>query len=509
VRPSEGNDPGEVAYYAGHPSAEALSHPTLFAPPASLFRAPSCTAIDRLVVLSTRSVFVELGAACPDRGSTAPARWVAAMSGGPAAPRVRLAATLVDPPGAAALSVDAEAVDHDGDGVEDLGLQLTLDGGGAGGETGPRVAATFAWLDRPAGLSRDLAATDASFATLAATASARAAHPREAASVPAFVAQVRALYRAVCADGGAPRLSGVAGTGTIACRAARALEQAGLAEVRAYASGGDALRAALALDLAGRPPASRTAARESEAQGWLAQAAPIAVARGVRAVAAVPALPPGREPGWGPLAFEPSGKLLVRTRAGIVRVDPEAGDETAAETAADWKSAVLSVDGAMRWIETYDPCDGTPLRATFASVQGADLRDVVLPVAPPLGGRCTGSRGSPARAVPLSQGARGIEALVEGEPILIPSDLGRGAILPGFLGQPVTLGSPRSPDGAVLVVATGAGILVKRAAHARLFQARELDGAYADQHDCAVSDDAARVACVRAGKAWVGTWDAW
>jgi hypothetical protein len=45
-------------------------------------------------------------------------------------------------------------------------------------------------------------------------------------------------------------------------------------------------------------------------------------------------------------------------------------------------------------------------------------------------------------------------------------------------------------------------------ARTRILRASELDATYAEQRDCAVSNDATHVACVRAGKAWVGTWDA-
>lgn len=44
--------------------------------------------------------------------------------------------------------------------------------------------------------------------------------------------------------------------------------------------------------------------------------------------------------------------------------------------------------------------------------------------------------------------------------------------------------------------------------HSRLLRAPELDGSYAQLRDCTVSNDDTRVACVRGGKAWVGTWDA-
>jgi len=506
VRPSEGNEPGELAYYEGRSSAGVLAGPTIVAPPAGLARDTSCAPFERLVVVGRRSVLVELGEACGGAGSIAPDRWFAVATGAPQ-PRVRFAATIADPPGAASLSVDADTADRDGDGREDLALGMTLEGGGAPLEPGPRVGATFAWLDRPAGLSRDLAATESSFASLAAGAAARALRPKDAPGVPALVAQVRALWRAACVEGGSPRVVGVAGTGSISCGAARALENAGLAEVRAYVTSGDALRAALALDRAERSPASRTASRASEAQGWIAQLAPAAAARSLRAVAAVPVQARGHEPAWGPLAFEPTGKLLVRTRAGVVRVDPDAGDEAAADGVADWKQAVTSADGASRWIEAYDPCDGLPLHATFATGGGEDLVDVALPVPAPLGGRCAGSRGAPARVLPLSWGPAGVEAIVEGEPVLISADLTRASPLAALLGQPFSPGSPRSPDGATLVVSTGAGLLVKRDTRARLLRAPELDGTYAEQRDCAVSNDGARVACVHVGKAWVGAWD--
>ncbi|MBV9947960.1 MAG: hypothetical protein JOZ69_13990, partial [Myxococcales bacterium] len=422
--------------------------------------------------------------------------------------KVRLAVTIADPPGAPALSVDADAVDRDGDGLEDLSLRVAIEGGGPPLEPGPRVSGVLAWLDRPAGLSRDLGATEGAFAALVANAHLRAARPKDAPAVPSFVTQVRALYRAMCAEAGAPRLAGVVGTGAIACGASKALEQAGLAETRAYATEGDALRAALALDRAGKPPAARTPPRETEAQAWITAIAPAVNARAVRAIAAVPEVGRGHEPAWGPLAFEAGGKLLVRTRAGRVRVDPETGDEASADGAPDWSPAVASPDGAMRWIETYDPCDGMPLHASFASAQGDDLRDLPLPVPAPLGDRCAGSRGAPARAMPLAWGASGLEAVVEGEPILVAPSLDRGAPLAALLGQPFNPGAPRSPDGSVLVVPTGSGLLVRHGAASRVFRALELEGTYADLRDCAVSNEASRVACTRTGKAWVGTWEA-
>jgi hypothetical protein len=505
VRPPDGNDPGVLAFYRG--AGATLGAPITLAPPAAIIGDPSCLPIDRLVLEGDRSVLVELGGQCPQHPSSGPVRWVAVVAAR-ATPKVVVAATVADPPGAATLSIDADVSDRDGDGREDVALRVSLEGGGPPLEPGPRVSVSFVWLDRSAGLSRDASATESSFASLGASAAVRAARLTDAPAVPSYVAQVRALWRAACSDGGSPRLLAVAGIGAIACGAARPLEDLGLAEVRAYTTMGDALRAALALDRAERPPATHTAARSREAQGWVVQLAPVAKARAVRAVAAVPMAGHGHQPSWGALAFEANGKLLVHTRAGVARVDPDQGDEAAAPEVPDWKSAVTSPDGAMQWIETYDPCDGLTLRATFEPASGDDVHDVALPVVPRLGGRCVGSRGALAHALAVAWGPRGLEAIVEDQPLLVAPDLARASELATFLDQPATLGAPRSPDGKTCVVPTGIGLIVRRPDRTRLLRATELDGTYGEQHDCTVSNDGTHVACVRAGKAWVGAWDA-
>ena len=395
-----------------------------FAPP-SLARDAACVPIRRLTRLGGHTVFVELGSRCAERAPNAAARWVAIVDAAAGA-RVRLAATIADPTGAPDPRRSSGDRDRDHDGRDDVALQVSLEGGGAPLEPGPRVSAVLAFLDRPAGLSRDASATEASFAALADVATARAARSKEAGGVPGYAAQARALWRAVCSDGAAPRLVAVAGVGSVTCGGARALEAVGLAEVKAYVTLGDPLRAALALERSTRGiavPSAHAAAEAAEARKWVSQYAPAAAARLLRSVAAVPMAPRPREVAWGALAFEPSGKLLVRTRAGVVRVDPDVGDESASGT-AEWPSAVMSPDGAFRWIEAYDPCDGLPLHATFELASGSDERDIALPVPAPPSGRCAGSRGAPARVIPVAWGPSGLEAIVEGEPVLVSNDLG-------------------------------------------------------------------------------------
>ncbi|MGH7269287.1 MAG: hypothetical protein ACREJ3_02555, partial [Polyangiaceae bacterium] len=243
-----GSDPGEVLYYRG----PALSMPIVLSPPQGLARDASCTPADRLTAVGEHAVLAEVGSSCPAHGSRAPTRWAAviAVSRPSAPPTIRLAATIADPPLSPDLSIDADTSDRDSDGRPDVALRVTIEGGGAPLEPGPRVSLTLAWLDRPAGLSRDVGVTEASFAKLAAAAMIHATRMREAPSVPQAVGQVRTLWRATCAEGGAARVVGVAGIGAIDCGAARALGDLGLAEVRAYVTLGDPLRASLALDRA-------------------------------------------------------------------------------------------------------------------------------------------------------------------------------------------------------------------------------------------------------------------
>src|SRR5579872_814346 len=180
VRPAEGDDPSELAFYRGTTPAGARLTPTTVLSPPELARGDGCPPVARLVVVGRRSVFTEIGAPCPAHPSSAPDRWVAVVSGAGASARVRLAATIADPPSAPALAVDAVAEDRDHDGLEDLALRVAVEGGGPPLEPGPRVVASLAWLDRPAGLSRDAGATEASFEALAASASSRAARGKEA-----------------------------------------------------------------------------------------------------------------------------------------------------------------------------------------------------------------------------------------------------------------------------------------------------------------------------------------
>ena len=504
--PGKPNEVGaaEIVFYAGTSSP---------ARPSSIAVAPeprvdaACTPVARLERIGPRSALVEVGTSCT-RGPSSRALFVVRLVKEPA---VAFTVSVLDPPGAPKLAVDIDGEDRDHDGIDDVTLHVTIEGGAPPFEPGPKLSARVAFLDRSAGPSRDPDEPEASMRAIAAQVTARAGKAREAATVPGVVQQMRMLYRAMCVEGGAPRLVKLRGAatdptgGAVACGASKPLEDAGIAEVRAFVTQGDALRALASANGAQLAPATRTAARTMEIGKLLGDVAPIVQARSTRVLGIT--LPPARaaHPEWGSLAFEPSGKLLVRGPSAVLRVDPETGESADAEVPA-WPTQVLSPDGKSRWLEAYSACEGVGLRATFAPTDGdGEMRDVLLPVAPPLGSRCAGGRGEAATAIPIAWGPRGLEALVAGLPLLVKPEVSSASVMASPLGEMPPFGSPRSAGARAMAIATSQGVLVKTAKAAR-YRAADLEP-YSDLTQCTTNDDASHIACVKRGRVVVGTFD--
>jgi hypothetical protein len=478
-------------------------------PPATLATAPpartgdGCSPVVRLERVGARSAFAELGAACT-RGATGRSVFVVRLA---AEPAIAFDARIEDPPAAPELAIAVDGADRDGDGIDDVGLRFTIEGGGPPFEPGPRLSAKLAFFDRSAGPSRDPDEPDASLRAIAQQATSRAknAKGKDSATVPPLVQQMRQLYRAMCEEGGAPRLVKARGGGAVRCGTSKPLEDAGVAELRALVTQGDALRAFALADTVQAPPASKTAARTTEIQTLLGQVASPVDAKDARVVGTSVDSAKARHPEWGPLAFESSGQLLVRSGQRVTRVDLESATEEPVDMAA-WSSQVLSPDGKSRWLEAYHACEGVALRATFAPTGGdGDVRDALLPIAPRLGARCTGTRGDQATTLPIAWGPRGLEAIVAGQPLLIPSEGTSASALLVPLDQMPPLGSPRSPSARALAVPTSRGILV-RTTRWSLYRSPVLEP-YAEIRHCAVSDDASRLACVRRGRVVIATFD--
>lgn len=466
-----------------------------------------CTPIARLERVGPRSALVEVGSSCA-RGPAARALYVVRLV---KEPTVAYAITVLDPPGAPKLTIDVDGEDRDHDGIDDVTLHVTIEGGAPPFEPGPKLGAKVAFLDRSAGPSRDPDEPEASMKAIATLAAARAGKPREAASVPGLVQQMRMLYRAMCIEGGAPRLvklratTSDAGSGAVACGTSKPLEDAGVAEIRAFVTQGDALRAIASAAVAQLSPATKTTARSTEIAKLLGDVAPLVQAKSTRVVGIT--LPASRaaHPEWGSLAFEPSGKLLVRGPSAVSRVDPETGDAVDAELPA-WPTQVLSPDGKSRWLEAYHACEGVALRATFAPTDGeSEMRDVLLPIAPPLGSRCANGRGEAATTIPIAWGPRGLEVLVAGVPLLVKPEVSSASVMASPLGEMPPFGSPRSAGARAMAIATSQGVLVRTTKSAR-YRAPELEP-YVDLAQCTTNDDGSRIACVKRGRVVLATFD--
>jgi hypothetical protein len=447
---------------------------------------PSCTPLLRLERIGPRAVFAEMGATCT-RAASSRAIVVARLSPTPA---VSFDATVVDPEQAPKLDVNVTSADRDGDGLDDVVLRVASE----------KLEAKLAFFDRPAGPSRDPEEPEASLKAIATQAAQKAAKAKEAPTVPPLVQDLRALYRAMCLEGGAPRITKIHGGSAVSCGSMRALEDAGVAEVRAYVAQGDVLRAFAAAREAQTAPATKTNAKSAELQKLLADAAPT-LAASVRTsnVAADP--PKGRHPEWGPLFFEPGGKLMVRRGKSVTRVDPETGEGDTADAPA-WRTEVLSPDGKSRFLEAYHACEGVGLHATLAPTDDGDMREVLIPIAPRLGKTCSG-RGEPAAVVPLSWGEHGLEAIVAGQLVVFEGDQAR--IAPAFGPDPPPPGSARSAGGKAFVLPTDTGILLRgRGPGWMNVKSPDLEP-YGELRSCVVTDDASRVACVRRGKLVIAT----
>ncbi len=507
-----GTPTGELVFFHGGDGTKA---PGAIAIGPPLAMQPSCSPIARLEKIGPRSAFAEIGSGCV-RGAGSRSIVVVRLTG--PMPAVSFDALVLDPTQAPKLNVDIDAADRDKDGIDDAVLRLTIEG-----EARPKtekdpaagnLSAKLIFFDRPAGPSRDPEEPEASLKAIASQATSRAAKAKEAPNVPALVAQMRALYRAMCIEGGAPRVTNIHGGSAPSCGTSKALEDAGVAEVRAWSTQGDALRAFVAAESAQVAPATKTAAKTAELSKILNDAAPSIEVKGVRTLPVATDVPRGSDGigfgslagsgsaiEWGPLAFEYTGKLIVRHGKTVSRVDPDSGESEPADMI--WKDDVVSPDGKRRWHDAYHACEGVALQASFAPIGEGEMTDVPLPIAPRLGKSCgSGGRGETVSATPIAWGPRGLEAIVAGHAVLIKDGTPQQAtLLPAFLDETPPPGSPRSHNAKNIVFMTPFGLIVRGKSGDKWNMVRSPDlEPYADVKKCTISDDASKIACVRRGK---------
>jgi hypothetical protein len=517
---SFGSDPlaGHLLFYKGTGPGKPPAAPVeLAALTVGVIGAPGCAGDPALEQIGPHTAAVSVRANCvPPAAQALPpsrtARWVAI--GSPfTSPPLRLELLLRDPPPGERLGLELDASDSDGDGRDDLMARVSIEGAPPPFETGPHASADLRWLDRPTGLSREPEEPEASLRRAATALLARASKKADAPLVPAEVRQLTRLYAWLCSDAGGPLVN--PSSGGIRCGPSRALEDAGAAEVKAELARGDVLRAMSAYEQMTWRPATSTAKVRSDLEKALIKTAPLRAPSVTRVFHTVPDLDSSGAPAWGPLTFTPTGVLLVRTVGGLFTVDVQSGSEGGAQGIPSWPGAVVNPDGTVRWLGLFDPCDGTWLHARFGPAAAqpfvvpppgdppAGMRDLLVPVTPPVPSRCT--PGAPAlriAAVPVDWGAAGLEAWAAGEPLVVSSDLAQAQPLSSWLQEPAHAGSPRSPDTRAMVFGTKLGALVRTAQGFQLWRPADLEGAYAyaDLRACTIADGARAVACVRDGR---------
>lgn len=506
---------GRLLFYKGAANGAAPAAPrqlAVLAPGA--IGAPGCSAEPALEQIGPATVAVSLRAVCVPAPVGKKQRWISVAMPS-REPALRQELWLGDPPAGERLGVELDGSDVDGDQRDDLVVRISVEGSPAPFEQGSRVSADLRWLDRPTGLSRDPDEPEGSLRRAATAELARASKKAEAAQVGAGVRQITRLYAWLCSDAGDPLVM-VSGGG-IRCGPSRGLEDAASASVRAALTLGDVPRAMAAYDHMGWRPVPTTKQRRAELEKALLKAAPLRAPSVTKVFATVPDLDTSGAPAWGPLTFTPGGDLLVRTKTGLAMVNVQTGSEGASQGIPSWPAAVTNLDGSARWTGLFDPCDGISLRARIggpgdalvvASAPGEPppgARDLPLPVASPVPGRCFA--GAPAvrpESVPVAWGPLGLEAWMAGAPILVSPDLTqvKPLVEVGALGQPVHAGSPRSPDGRSIVLGTRLGALVRASKSWQIWRPADLEGAYAyaDLRGCTIANDGRAVACVRDGR---------
>ncbi|WP_437647168.1 hypothetical protein [Sorangium sp. So ce362] len=500
------------------PAARPQALRTLTALPGDL-AAQGCTPRVGLSQIGPSTLALDFAPQCadPQRAAGAgAARWIAVIrlpgpaAGAGAPPELALELRLRAPPPAEALSAALEVADRDADGRDDLVVSVGIEGAlrpfpapaGAASE----LRAPLVFLDRPAGLSRDAAQPGETLRALAASLLRDARGKSTAPAVAASAQRLRRLHALLCADaaGGGGAIAGRdaaragearvwTGAGPVRCGEPGLAAAIDHAEAVAASTRGAPLAAVAALDRGGAEP------RTKEEGKLLAKLAPPVTPSAVYRTAAAPQ--PTRPGAFGPLAFEASGALLVRTAQGVVRVDPAASTESATDI-PPWPTAVRA--GPAELVAVERRCDAPTLLALFRSSPDAvGEMEVPLPLLRGQGPRARAGAASPERCAgterlpysPLAASEGGFDIALGAA--LVSIDLRAAAPASSALSFPLTTPAPqgaaRSPDGTTLAVPAAGGFLVATAGGAaRLWSGGDLAQATA----CAPANGGARVACV-------------
>ncbi len=409
---------GELVRYA---AGEAV---TLVKLPAFLPSGADCELSPRVYGTGRASVALDVASVCKsaDPVERRPDRYVAVVS---LASRHAVELEVRPVAQGTRLDLDVDGADRDGDGRDDVSVQLSLEGTQA--PVGAATA-TLRWVDRDGGFSRE-ATEPALSLRLAASWLASQAAKRPDVVRPG---RQRLLAQELCAE---PTIVRELGGQAFACADPAATEDLVFAEARAQLAKGAMLESFSSLTLlrATRPKAKRTLelerALEETAKPKKVRARPLKAMPVPSSVAL-------------PLAFGADGKLSVLTADGVVSVDAVTGDEAAPVAGTPFSPFADLVEG-MRVESATDRCKTEPV---LLHVRGT--RDLVLPLVGATSPLC------PKSVLPalLDRTDSGLSVLVSGVAFEIPAD-GSRAVVAAWPAGAGGRGTIRSPHGTLAALA--------------------------------------------------------
>ncbi|APR85214.1 Hypothetical protein A7982_10563 [Minicystis rosea] len=478
---------GELWFASGKSPAEGRLVAAL---PADL-TAPGCSAHATLSLIGPRTAAFDFEPRCPARIRERATRWIALSRFVAGPPEIALEIRAGAPADGETLAIALDARDRDGDGRADIGVTFTLTGAPHPLPGGGSAAASLAFFDRPAGLSRDPTEPEASIKAIGAALLADGRKKTTSPRVPAAAGAARRLHALLCEDGGGkPIISTTAGP--IRCATERIAEESAIAEVEAGLNLGDPVTAFAAL---GRLDASGQ--RRKDVDALVAKSVSTIAGTLVRTTAAIP--DPPRASGFSPLAFDADGSLLVRTADRVVRVDKTSFAESAADAALMWPKELQWPVDAPTWSlgRVDDDCETSTAVARFGYAGAVTTVPLPIPTPP----RCALGGASPPVDL-LGASTQGLLFAYRGEIVAIPATAPPRVVpAESFApapGVPVDRGTARSPNGGTIAVTTSRGVLVSvlkgsaRGGSAKLWTSPLIDGGKA----CVPSDGGERLACV-------------
>ncbi len=384
------------------------------------------------------------------------------------------------------LTVHVDSQDRDGDGHDDVSVRFTLAVDGSENES----SAVMAWLERPAGLSRDLEQTAKSFADIGSVEVVRSKGKNTSAHVAQRISDARRLFSYLCAEGGTVGLTTSNGDALPCGDLQLSRNFYAQAEVQAALTQNapnEALWALARADWYGGAISDKTR-RELQEQ----VRASLTKRKVDQHSINVSARAPSGAPRYSPLSFVTNDTLLILTTDGVKRY--RNGElEDATEEVDPWPLVPRGPHGETLTAATL-ACNEPMISLVGSDPSGRVVQVGTTQTLAPRPGLC-GARTNrlefqPPRLRPILWPAAGLSALVDG--LWVGPEANAGA-----------RGAPLSANGQQLVARPEAirdGLLVRHAGKYELWASADAS----KLSDCVINNDASAIACISGNQvAWL------